>query len=390
LAAPPTALWVALALVVSLIEAVVFWIAWLLGDWNEALRLHEIRDSGVVMFAWFYGVLRVILHHPLFNAEYRDFLAMSPWQRSKPLPLGPVRLAYQDLVVVVLLAVVMSVQNRLPLALPLVGFLVGYLMALGATLWRTGPWWSAWAIGFGLGLTLRLAWWNGWAAAATIGATTAVAQYGLWQSWLQFPWTIALQPVRRSILDYDTDSVAIRMRREREKPFDAHAIWPFAGLRFSLPERSVDRWKAWMPAVLLGWWIYAIAGPLPYDPRDVHQFASFAFTFCSGLIALGRFVIYAAARHPPISFLGRIATGCYLIPAYDVVLVTPLLVAMMGLPIYIALYLVGVPAVSSLAIATTLVIGVACTGGPRLRAWQLTSPCRIVATTISGKEFEQI
>ena len=118
--------------------------------------------------------------------------------------------------------------------------------------------------------------------------------------------------------------------------------------------------------------------------------AGFMFTAVAGVVALGRFVLYAASHHPPISLWGRLATGQYLIPAYDVVFVTPLLVVTMGLPCYGALYLVGVPAITSAAITTTLLIGLACTGGPRLRSWQLTAPSRLVFASTSAKELEQI
>jgi len=391
LVAPPTALWCALALVVIFIEAIVFWIARLLGDWNEALRLHEIRDGGVLMFAWFYGVLRVMLHHPLFNAEYREFLAASPWQRNKPLPLGPVRLALQDLVVLGVLVAVMAVQNGLPLALPLVAFLAGYLMMLGSTLSRTGEWWIALGVWFGLGLTVRMAWWNPWAAAVVLMATTLVSQFGLWRSWLRFPWIQELTSRRRTIIEYDRWKAVINKRRKSADLPDVGSLWPHSGLGFLQPARALELWPTWMSAAVVGWWIYAVAGPIPVDPREVHSLALFAFTACSGIIAIGRLLIYAMAHHPPLSFLGRLATRSFVIPAYDIVLVTPLLVAVTGLPAYFGLFLVGVPAATSFAITAAIIIGLACTGGPRLREWQLTAPCRIISWTGgSGKDIQSI
>jgi hypothetical protein len=383
-------MWAVLIGVVLFVEAVVLWIAWLLGDWYEALRLHDIRDGGVVMWAWFFGFIRVLRHHPACSKSYLNYLATTPWQRGRPLPLGPVRLASQDLAVVGLLTAVIVVGNRLPLYLPAVGFLVGYLICLGWMFLRTGPWWAAWTIAFGLGLALRLAWWNAWAAAAALAVTVAASQCGLWQSWLAFPWANELQPTRRKLFDPDIDPLIARKRRERDRPFDAETTWPLAGLRFSLPERSLNPTKAWLSAALVGWWMYAVAGPLPHDPVDVHKFAGLMFTACAVVLALGRIVLYVASHHPPISIWGRFATRQYLIPAYDVVFVTPLIVATMGLPCYGALYLAGVPAITSAAITSTLLIGLACTGGPRLRAWQLTAPSRLVFTSTSVKELEQI
>ena len=390
LVAPPTALWLALVLVFCVIEGFVFWIARLLGDWNEALRLHEIRDGGVLMFAWFYGVLRVLLHHPLFNAEYREFLAASPWQRNKPLPLGPVRLALQDLVVLGVLVAVMAIQNRLPLVMPLVAFLAGYLMMLASTLSRTGEWWIALGVWFGLGLTVRMAWWNPWAAAAVLMATTLVSQFGLWRSWLRFPWTQELTARRRTIIEYDWRKAVINKRRKSDDLPDVSSLWPHSGLGFLQPARALELLPTWMSAAVVGWWIYAVAGPIPVEPQEVHSFALFTFTVVTGIIAVGRLLIYAMGHHAPLSFFGRLATRSYFIPAYDIVLVTPLLVAVTGLPAYFGLFLVGVPAATSFAITAALVIGLACTGGPRLRAWQLTAPCRIISGTSGSLKDVQV
>jgi hypothetical protein len=379
LVAPPAFLWVALILTICVIEGFVFWIANLLGDWDEALRLHATRDAAVLFFAALNGVLRVVLHHPLFDARYREFLAVSPWERTKPLPLGPVRLALQDLLVLCVLAAVMAVENRLPVAMLGVTFLAAYLVTLAPVLSKTGQPLFAYAIWFGLALAIRLAWWNAWAAAAALVATAAASQYGLWRSWLRFPWTEELKK-RRTILDYERKALR-EHAGQREDPTKFGSVWPYSSLGFAQPQRAVVLWEMWTCAALVGWWIYAIAGPLPFATADVHKSALTAFTAGSLVAALVRVLVYTMSHSPPLSFWGRIATGRLIIPGYDIVFVTPMFVALGGLPLYFGLWSIGVPPVTALAIATSLLLGLAFTGGPRLRAWQLTAPCRIVGVT---------
>ena len=47
-----------------------------------------------------YGQYRVIAFHPLWRREYFAWLRETPWHRSRPLPLGPVHLVAQDVVIV--------------------------------------------------------------------------------------------------------------------------------------------------------------------------------------------------------------------------------------------------------------------------------------------------
>src|SRR5690242_578151 len=43
-----------------------------------------------------YAVFRVSSYHPFTNLRYGQWLRTTPWTSSKPLPLGPIHLAWQD------------------------------------------------------------------------------------------------------------------------------------------------------------------------------------------------------------------------------------------------------------------------------------------------------
>jgi len=281
----------------------------------------------------------------------------------------------------------MAVENRLPLAMVGVVFLAGYLVTLAPVLSKTGQPVFAYAIWFGLALVIRLAWWNEWAAAAALAATAVVSQVGLWRSWLKFPWAEELKS-RPTILGYERKSSSDRTALH-DDPTKLGSLWPHSQLGFAQPSRAVVLWEAWTCAALVGWSIYAVAGPVPFAANDVHQVAVTALTAGAGIVALWRCLIYAKSHSPPFSFRGRIATGSLLIPGYDVVFLTPLAIVLGGLPAYFGLWSIGVPPVTSLAITISLLLGLACTGGPRLRAWQLTAPCRIVHG-ITNKDIDAI
>ena len=45
-----------------------------------------------------YGLYRAMGFHPFFRPSYRKWLETTPWTWRKPLPVGPVRLGWEDLV----------------------------------------------------------------------------------------------------------------------------------------------------------------------------------------------------------------------------------------------------------------------------------------------------
>ena len=83
---------------------------------------------------------------------------------------------------------------------------------------------------------------------------------------------------------------------------------------------------------------------------------------------------------PPISLLGRIATGRWIIPSYDRALVAPLaglLIVGAALPRLISVS--AQPSAFEMPILVTTVLLVVLLSGPTFRDWALTSECRIVA-----------
>src|SRR5262249_4966554 len=141
-----------------------------------------------------YAVWRVQAYHPLYQPAYQTWLAATPWTSRQPLPLGPVHLVPQDVLLVgaaVLLGWLYG--DRWAQHLPQV-FLVAYLSYLGTSLFLTGAWPWGYTVAFGLGLAIWL--WHDWPASLLAALLTyAVAYLGLRRSLAHFPWTTPWSPL---------------------------------------------------------------------------------------------------------------------------------------------------------------------------------------------------
>jgi hypothetical protein len=129
-------------------------------------------------------------------------------------------------------------------------------------------------------------------------------------------------------------------------------------------------------------------------------------------VVLTRFALYQVAQlWPPISLAGRVATGRWLIPGYDRVLVAPLLAvavfvftvlalldvspkvaspprtaAGLGQVVVPALYRAASDPVLQASVAVGLVLLITLTVGPSRRRWLLTGTFRIRPGPIGQKD----
>src|SRR5436190_8238008 len=65
---------------------------------DEMPELAGIRIVILVAAAGVYAFFRLWRFHPACNPAYCAWLEMSPWTASKPLPVGPIHLVWQDAV----------------------------------------------------------------------------------------------------------------------------------------------------------------------------------------------------------------------------------------------------------------------------------------------------
>src|SRR5262245_63893172 len=113
----------------------------------------------------------------------------------------------------------------------------------------------------------------------------------------------------------------------------------------------------WVSLALLAWLLYAVAPPAA-DADDIHRFALPILLVGPWIVAGVRLLVYISAHLPPLSLFGRLFTGRLIIPQYDVVFLTPLATAIVGLPLYAGLLFCLLPAQAALAISISAVLGI--------------------------------
>jgi hypothetical protein len=150
-----------------------------------------------------------------------------------------------------------------------------------------------------------------------------------------------------------------------------------------------------MPAAALGIllfiWLMAIFLFFPEAERpNDREASSIAVLVASSLAAGVRIIVYCAVLHPPISLAGRVATGRFFIPRYDLVFVAPIVAPIAGWLVFRALQIDGftqsLPIASGLGVALFILLA----GGPGVRSWALTGHHRIRGASFWSGAIKEI
>uniref|UniRef100_A0A7C2P529 Uncharacterized protein n=1 Tax=Schlesneria paludicola TaxID=360056 RepID=A0A7C2P529_9PLAN len=334
-------------------------------------------------FAWFrlvvqvlcaasYGVYRVATFHPVNDQDYRQWLATTPWTSRQPLPMGPVHLVPQDLVVILASMALARVYEPRVLAVPL-AFLASYNLVLAISTWSTGQKLLSYLVGLGLGGVLACIQ-RPWEALAWAAGTTVVGAFALRQSLGSFPWNIPWY------LDgFDWNQKFEEWKQQRTG-------WPFDVLAPRPPRVWIEPIDGIGLSLLLGWWFAAVFWQVPKPVMLVMlQFSLFGFV--AGLIR--RLAVYTRNHKPPISFWGRISTLRPWQFGYDEIVIAPVLATVaFAATVIVATWSLGLPpAVAKLPewcgyvaapVGVTTVAALLLLGGPAVEAWRLTGRHRIV------------
>lgn len=315
-----------------------------------------------------YAAWRALSFHPLYRPAYHKWLTATPWTSRKPLPFGPLHLVPQD-VVLVGAAVILAFHSgdTWVLHMPAL-FLCVYLVTVGVTLFFTGAWPWGYAAGFALGFVVLL--WRSVPACAILALLTYVIAYlGLRESLTRFPWETARAGDLARILAKNAGGAS-----GTREPLG----WPFGRLapRSPDPELSVPRHHALLISLLAGWLVFASVSLVP-TAEGQHGLLLQAEMAVVYLIPACRLVLYCDGYWPPLTVMGRLATGRWLIPAYDQVLVAPLLAVLVGSSPYVLFPMLELNPLfwQPVMIAVSLFISLGM--GPSLKVWRLTGGHRI-------------
>jgi hypothetical protein len=323
--------------------ACLFALEWLIGAEGRSMT-HELRDAWFVSVAACFGMWRAY-GLPRLKTPYGAWLKNSPWVPGQPLPMGPIRLVWQDVVIVGALAACVydspqAVTNVLQ------SFLLAYVAVLGIGFFLTKTRWCGYLIAFGLGLWAVQD--GGWGKGLVIAGLVLTSRLGLFFALRSFPWK---------------DDVV-------GPPIDLAGIYPFHQLRFDDVDTPLHWFEGLTLSVLAGWGAYVCG----QDPQ--FKVVGFAF-FLLFLIALIRLVRYVNMTAAPISILGRLRTLRLVIPAYDQVFVAPLAIMVAGPSVMAIAETAGASSALIAALGVGVMVLIALNMGPNLRSWRLTGGQRI-------------
>jgi len=308
------------------------------------------------LFAIVHGGFRVISFHPFYDSTYRKWLSVSPWSLGHPLPKGPVHLIWTDVLMLAALFFLTYSNDRALAYVPPIFFLVTYLIVLNLTFVSGHRFFPAASL-----FIAPLVFYSAgdlYTIVVVFAILYILARVGLYRYFRDFPWNT----------DYWNVDLVEEMRQ--------HALrqrmigWPFRFLRvFEAPRVTVT--AAFVISLLVVWWLHAM--------RIFHHEAAFA-PLLGGIgfnAALYRAFIYAGIYRPPISILGRLATGRLIIPRYDKVFIAPVCILLSSTVLPLGLFILEANTVYLLEGSMFLTVFLTLALPPRLKDWQLTGAYRI-------------
>jgi hypothetical protein len=361
------------AIVYAGFEAPIAYLEWKLGQPLQDFRVRRPSLFILCFFSVVYAVYRVTGFHPLTLPSYARWLVTTPWTSAKPLPLGPIHLVTQDVLILAGGVLLAWPVNRLQAFAVAQIFLLSYLGGLALTLWFTGEKLIAYAVGFGAGLMLHF-FLNLPAFGAAALATYGTALWGLRRALAHFPW--------------DPLPFTLKLEKGKYQVGSDELGWPFRALAPKyVGFQGIQSQDAFFFSLLAGWCFYVVLWLFMTAKDFKPEYAESAlYPLLTGLIG-GRILIYLYGHLPPISFPGRVALGRWIIPKFDQIFLAPLLALLVGWSFPEILALVGIEPILASSLTLSLCLFTLLGMGPSLKAWRLTGHHRIFplsnrATTI--------
>ncbi|MBI1367159.1 MAG: hypothetical protein GC162_00750 [Planctomycetes bacterium] len=327
-----------------------------------------------------YGLYRAVNPHPLFQSSYNAYLALTPWRFGAPLPSGPVTLAWPDTIfLAALTALVVMCHPELPPAWIMLVFTFPFLATMAISFFILGH--KVWGYLVLASLTLYPLLWE---RSVMLLAAMALVHVGAWMG------------IRRTMWDYPWDLQELReLGRQFRKVTEISARradylgWPLQFLSLRDPSPVISYFDGVCISLLVGLWTYAamtlVRNPTWFDPQP--------WLFClflSGVPPLIRIFGYCSRLRPPISLMGRLLTGRWLIPKYDIAVLVPMAIGGATLALATIASIRQWPVAWTLPLLVTFMLLLIINVGPTFARWQLTGAVRIVPKGLERSEFVEL
>ena len=352
---------------------------------EESRMLGQASAAAVASLTAAYALFRGIAFHPAAREEYLAWLALTPWRFPKPLPLGPVHVVAQDLVVLALFEILLlDAALEMRLLVPAIFFFVltgCWAFWVGTTGSRT----AAYEIGYALGATLWISSSFYLAAGVCLIATYVLAIRRLRQSFENFPWASYRAWRQRNRLLRSSP-------RKTQGAVSEFASWGYAFDVLS-PKRSekLPLRDRLMLSGLVGWFALAILSHS--QVKALEPMVTMLSILCGGGYCMRQVLRYVWSHAPPISLFGRLVTGRWVIPSYDVALV-PIVyyLGAIGVASFLVFPNMAWPVRYVVPAAMTLYLVLMNLACPDLDMWRLTCRARLSswAYAAAKTEYEQL
>lgn len=324
-----------------------------------------------VVYAVVYGFYRVFYFHPLYRPDYRRWLMSVPWSVDHRLPLGPVHLVPQDLLIVgVMSAITIYRLPITPLAVP-IGFFFAYTIGSIVSLGMLEHWTSAVLI-FALGALVRFTE-APWMIAAWLGAIFFITLIGYRQTMIDPATWDSTWWGKQGLSDSTGRPDQTLQERNRINVLG----WPWDYTSLKRNETPVPFLTGLVISVLVAWWVHALVFHLQRHILGPAQGLYWIMLLPTAIVAIVRVGIYCWGQLPPISILGRLSTFRWIIPGYDKVFIAPLFVLILGWYGPYVLFHWQLEPQYGIPLLTLMIFLTALTMPPSLDEWKFTGNHRI-------------
>ena len=346
---------------------------------SDVFMFAPFRQVVICFGAFVFGVWRCTVFYPYPAGKYGKWLTLSPWRYGMSLPKGAVQLNLTDLAVVAMLCLTTLVDEEIPVVTPLAVFLYTYIIVTIISTINGIPLTKYWKKKFLILLIIPLAFYPGPSINSML-ISLAVC-YLLCRSLLrdvlkEFPWN------QNIWLEHDEDVYT------RKSLKYLATGWPYSVLGATEEKRIRNKMaKIILLNLLIVWYLHAIIA-LNTD-KHISIFLSLILCYVAALCIIIRMVVYLKGTAPPISFLGRIMNGYFIIPKYDRVFLAPLFIVVFV--IFTVYFMPKSAQYASWAFegAVFIILCISLGFPPGISQWRNTGAVRLVRSKMQENKIQQ-
>lgn len=349
---------------------------------SDVFVLASVRTGIICLAASVFGVWRIAAFYPYPSLKYAKSLALTPWHYAMQMPKGSVQLNITDIAIVAMLCLTTCFDKHISVMIPVIVFLYAYILTAIISTLNGIPMWKYWTKRIFILIIIPLAFYPLPSIAnflISLSACYLLCYIHLRDVLKGFPWN------QTAWLEQDED---ILTQKSLEY---AETGWPHSSLT-AINKNHFIMNKPFVVIIisfLVTWWLHAFLAHA-YDIKFLHRVLSFILCYLAFFITVIRLKIYLLGTAPPISLLGRITNGYFIIPKYDHVLVAPVCIAITGF--VTAYFLPTTPQYASWVFegAIFVILCIFMGAGPNLNQWRNLGAFRIVRNKFQENKMHQM